>query len=73
MSKKIAAVDKQAMDTLYQEDFSRVAAAAGLKDLNGAPEDPQAFKDHEEYISTVENVLAEDKKDSFEPNDTVLD
>jgi len=73
MSKKIAAVDKTAMDALYKEDFPRVAAAAGLKDLNGAPEDPQAFEDHSEYIATIENVLAEDKKDAFSPNDTLLD
>jgi hypothetical protein len=73
MSKKIAAVDKTAMDALYAEDFKRVAAASDVKDQNGAPEDPQAFEDHEEYLATLENVLSEDKKNSFEPNDVNQD
>lgn len=71
MSKKIAAVDKTAMDSLYTEDFKRVAA--GVKDSNGAPEDPQAFEDHEEYIATLEGVLSEDKRNDWEPNDAQLD
>ncbi len=71
MSKKIAAVDKQAMDALYTEDFKRVAS--DVKDSNGAPEDPVAFSDHEEYLSVLESVLKEDKSNSFEPNDTTQD
>jgi hypothetical protein len=73
MSKKIAAVDKQAMDALFAEDVKKIAATLKVDDLNGAPEDPQAFEDHEEYIATLENVLAEDKKNSFEPNDVIQD
>lgn len=73
MSKKIAAVDKQAMDALYTEDFKRVAAKVDVRDLNGAPEDEVAFSDHEEYLATLENVLAEDNKTSFEPNDEKQD
>lgn len=68
---KIAAVDKTAMDALYAEDFKK--AAAGVKDLNGAPEDPVAFADHEEYIATLESVLSEDKRNDWEPNDAQLD
>jgi hypothetical protein len=71
MSKKIAAVDKTAMDELYVADFKRVAGQ--VRDSNGAPEDPVAFKDHEEYIATLEGVLSEDKKNSFEPNDVSQD
>lgn len=73
MSRKIAAVDKQAMDALYVEDFKRVAAAQDVRDQNGAPEDPVAFEDHEEYLATLENVLSEDKKNAFDPNDVKND
>ena len=73
MSKQIVAVDKTAMDTLYAEDIKRVTARAGIADQNGAPEDPQAFEDHSEYIATLESVMSEDKKDSFSPNDEKLD
>jgi len=71
MSKKIASVDKTAMDALYKADFARVAA--DVKDQNGAPEDPQAFEDHEEYLATLEGVLKEDKRNDWEPNDVQLD
>lgn len=73
MSKKIAAVDKQAMDALYAEDFKRVAGKVDVRDLNGAPEDEVAFSDHEEYLSTLENVLSEDKREGFSPNDELQD
>lgn len=73
MSKKIASIDKTAMDTLYAEDFKRVAAASDVKDQNGAPEDPQAFEDHEEYLTTLQSVLSEDKRNDWEPNDVSLD
>ena len=71
MSKKIAAVDKTAMDELFKADFARVAA--DVKDQNGAPEDPQAFEDHEEYLATLEGVLKEDKRNDWEPNDVSQD
>jgi hypothetical protein len=71
MSKKIAAVDKTAMDELYVADFKRVAGE--VRDSNGAPEDPVAFSDHEEYLTTLESVLKEDKRNDWEPNDVTLD
>jgi len=71
MSKKIAAVDTQAMNSLYAEDFKRVASE--VSDQNGAPEDPQAFEDHESYLATLEAVLKEDKGNDFEPNDVAQD
>jgi hypothetical protein len=73
MSKKIAAVDKTAMDSLYAEDFGRITAAAGVADQNGAPKSESAFEDHEEYIAVLENVLSDDKKNGFEPNDVHQD
>ena len=70
MGKKIAAVDNQAMNELYSADVKRIIASKDdLKDLNGAPEDQQAFDDHEEMIETLANVLSDDKKSGFSPND----
>ena len=79
MGKQIAAEDRQAMDSLFASENSRLASAAGLKvtaasksdiaDDNGKEQGPQAFKDHKEYVDVVSSVLADDKSDSFDPND----
>lgn len=63
---KIAQVDNQAMNSLYKME----AARRGIK---LAADDPQAFKDHEEYLATVDNVLKDDKTTSWPPNDPILD
>jgi hypothetical protein len=73
MSKKIAAVDNEAMNGLFAAEMQKAAATVGVRDQNGAPKDEVAFADHEEYLATLENVMADDKKNSFEPNDTVQD
>lgn len=75
MAKKIAKIDADAMDSLYAGEISRIGGktAADVKDQNGAPEAPQAFKDHEEYLDTVTAVLKEDASQDFDPNDTKLD
>ncbi len=72
---KIAKVDAAAMDSLYSAEVSRmgVKTAAGIGDQNGAPKDPQAFKDHEDYLATLEAVMKEDAKTDFQPNDVTLD
>lgn len=78
MAKKIAAVDADAMNSLYSGEFSRLAgkkqAAAGdWQDEKGAPKDPQAFKDHEEYMATLKSVLADDAGQDGDPNDPLKD
>lgn len=65
---KLAKVDAAAMNHLFKHEASRLnvkIAAAG--------EDPQAFEDHKEYLDTVDAVLKEDKGQSWNPNDPVLD
>jgi hypothetical protein len=75
MANKIAKVDADAMNSLYAAEVTGKTAAgnADVTDRNGAPEDPQAFQDHEEYIATLKSVMAEDTKTDFEPNDVTLD
>jgi hypothetical protein len=76
MAKKIAKIDSDAMNSLYAGEVQRMGGskvAVDVKDQNGAPEAPQAFKDHEEYLDTVTAVLKEDASQDFDPNDTKLD
>lgn len=77
MSKKIAKIDNETMNSLYGTEFGRLAgrktAEADWKDDKGAPKDPQAFRDHEEYLSTLTSVLKEDGSQDHDPNDTKLD
>ncbi len=77
MSKQIAKDDRQVMDGLFASEVGKLATAAGLKsaasskdiaDDNGKEQGPQAFKDHEEYVDVVSNVLNDDKSESFDPN-----
>lgn len=65
---KIAQIDNEAMNSLYKLELAKHKIAAGT-----GPEDPQAFKDHEEMIKTLEDVLSQDKKTSWKPNDPKLD
>jgi hypothetical protein len=64
---KIAKADNDAMNSLYAGELKK----AGVK--VASEEDPQAFEDHKEYLATLENVLADDKSESFDPNDEILD
>lgn len=82
MSKQIAKDDRQVMDGLFASEVNRLATKAGLKaaasskdiaDDNGKEQGPQAFKDHEEYVEVVTNVMNDDKTDSFDPNDAHQD
>lgn len=78
MAKKIAKIDAENMNSLYASEFDRLsgsksAAAGDVKDQNGAPEAPQAFKDHDEYLNTLTAVLKEDASQDFDPNDQKLD
>ena len=78
MAKKIAKIDADAMNSLFASEIERMtgektAAAGDVRDQNGAPEAPQAFKDHDEYLGTLTAVLKEDASQDFDPNDTKLD
>ena len=74
MAKKIARIDNEAMNSLFAAEMGRMAGTKVAQgDEKGAPHDPQAFKDHEEYLSTIEAVLKEDAGQGFDPNDTKLD
>ena len=69
---RIAAADQKAMNALYA-----TAVTAGLKTAGVVDKSPEntetVFKDHEQYISTLEEILDEDKKTTFEPNDPIMD
>jgi hypothetical protein len=69
---KIASADASAMNTLYKAELSRVAKVAGAA-YGDNNEDPDAFKDHAEYEKVLEEVLSTDTKNSFDPNDPILD
>lgn len=73
MAKKIAQAEANAMNSLFASELTRMGVKVAADDNNGAPHDPQAFKDHAEYLETLKAVMAEDGKDGFSPNDPVLD
>jgi hypothetical protein len=72
---QIAAADAQAMNTLYASAVQSGAKTAGIVDKESPMVTDQAFKDHEDYISTVEAVLSGDKSDTLtdEERDITLD
>lgn len=65
MTTKIAAADANAMNSLYASEVKK----AGVK----TAADEQAFTDHKDYVSTLEAILSDDKKESWDPNDPKLD
>jgi hypothetical protein len=78
MAKKIAKVDADNMNALYAGEYeklagSKVAANGDVRDQNGAPEAPQAFKDHDEYLDLLQSALKADAGEDFDPNDKILD
>jgi hypothetical protein len=75
---KIARVDAEAMNSLYAAELAKVGmkiAADALTDDKGAPKDPQAFTDHEEYVANLKSAMEDDKKveGTTDPNDKILD
>jgi hypothetical protein len=73
MAKKIAKVDAEAMNSLYASELTKAGIKVAADDEKGAPHDPQAFKDHAEYLETMKSVMAEDSKTDFQPNDPIQD
>jgi hypothetical protein len=78
MAKKIAKIDADNMNSLFASEYeklagSKVAADGDVRDQNGAPEAPQAFKDHDEYLDLLQSALKADASQDFDPNDKILD
>jgi hypothetical protein len=75
MAKKIARIDAENMNGLYAAELEKLGAKAAAKDDTGQPKDIQAFKDHEEYLRTLEAAFKDDKKaeGSGDPNDVLVD
>jgi hypothetical protein len=78
MAKKIAKIDADNMNSLFASEYDKMsgtksAAAGDVRDQNGAPEAPQAFKDHDEYLDLLQSALKEDAGQDFDPNDKILD
>jgi hypothetical protein len=77
MSKKIAKIDNDAMNSLYGVEFARLAGRKIADKVQeseaGRTLDPQAFADHSEYLSVLKSVLAEDGSTDHDPNDPLKD
>lgn len=65
---KISSADNQAMNTLFRGELVRTGAAK-----TAATENIQAFADHAEYQKLLEDVLGDDTRESWDPNDPILD
>jgi hypothetical protein len=63
---QIANVDRTALNGLYAKEASR-------KGVKLAADKIEAFTDHEEFLATVEEVLKDDKREAWAPNDEILD
>lgn len=63
---KIASTDNIAMNKLFALEASKGGNKVAAADV-------QAFEDHKEYVATLEAVLKDDKKTTWEPNDLLLD
>lgn len=64
---KIAAADANAMDKLFAYELKK----AGVKIAGEG--DIQAFKDRQEYLTSVEEALKADNTEAWDPNDPTLD
>ena len=73
MANKIAKIDADAMNSLYASELTRMGVKKAADDEKGAPHGPQAFEDHSEYLATLKQVMREDKKTDFSPNDPIQD
>ena len=71
MKTLIASADRQALTGLLQGHLAK--RTAGILDKDSEFITSQVVDDHKEMVETLQNVLAEDKKESFPPNDPVLD
>ena len=73
MAKKlIASADRDALTSVLQGHLGKRLVAAGM-DKDSAFITTQVVDDHKKMTDVLENVLAEDKKEAFDPNDPKLD
>ncbi len=70
MKKLIASADRQAMTGLLQANLAKRTAA---EDKDADFITSQVIDDHKEYSNTLQSILAEDKKEAWDPNDQILD
>jgi hypothetical protein len=70
---RIAEKDNKAMNQLFAQAVSTGCKTAGIVDEKSPMNDGDAFKDHKKYVDTVEEILADDKSEAFDPNDEKLD
>jgi hypothetical protein len=77
MAKKIARIDAENMNSLFASEYDKLSgskvAQDSVRDQNGAPEAPQAFKDHDEYLDLLQSALKSDASQDFDPNDKLKD
>ena len=74
MAKKIARIDAQVMNSLYASELSKAGIKfAASDDRNGAPEAPQAFEDHSEYLEVLKSVMSDDQGTDSDPNSLTSD
>ena len=70
---RIAAADQEAMNKLFTTAVASGCKTAGVAADESPENTKQVFKDHEDYIATLEDILSDDKKTSFDPNNEILD
>lgn len=69
MPNKIAKIDAEAMNSLYASEVSKLAGGKVAEDKTA----PQAFKDHKEYLDTLEDALKDSKGEFSDPNGPTVD
>jgi hypothetical protein len=67
----IASADRQALTGLLQGHLAK--RTAGLLDKDSEFITKQVIEDHKDMMDVLQNVLDEDKKEAFAPNDPLLD
>ena len=68
---QIANPDRTIMNRLFASEATRLGG--GKTAAGKGIESDQAFKDHEEFLGTLETVLKSDDKTEFDPNDPIQD
>lgn len=65
------------MAKIQEPDFSMLnklyASATGKTAAKTEGHSEVAFNDHKEFLDTLDEILSEDNKQSWDPNDMILD
>jgi hypothetical protein len=70
------AEQKKVEDEVLREDAKELKDVKAASDKTAAKNEgwtEEAFSDHKAYLETLESILADDKKESWDPNDMILD